>query len=496
MNIDYEITSEEVADLRKIKLDLSYFFKISPSIVRKYKLVPISGDKESINMAVVKLPSYDAGLAQASRVLKLHFRVTFVTEESFEEVCHEYYRKINPTMQKKLQIGLSPNQDPIDFCNVLLALAYLKGASDIHIDPEGGHFSIGFRIDGTLYEEQRLASKFYNSIISRLKVLSNMKIAEKREPQDGYIKYEFQGLNHFIEIRTATLPTKFGERMAMRIVDASTSFVNVKDLQFSEYNRNAFEKAITYSYGFILVTGPTGSGKSTTLYSAMNQLCGNADLKIITFEDPIERDLEGVTQVQIEGKVGFARCLKSVLRHDPDIIMIGEIRDQETADIGVRAAITGHLVLSTLHTNSVTATIFRLLDLGVESFVLSSILRLVTAQRLVRRLCKYCAIKREITQEEIGLINRPQHKGKMIHEKNPEGCQFCAKKGYSGRISILEVLENKLDIAQLIAEGVEERILRKKMTEVGMLPILDDGLEKVFDGFCSLHDVVKVSLSA
>ena len=493
--LEVEKVRNDVVNMHDIVIDLTYFFKIPSSLVKKGKVGLVSRSEDSLNVVVSENTDVDRNVKQISNKFRgVPINITYVEEKSFIEVITQLYKKVPPLTQRKLQIGLTAEQDPTEFCDVLLILGTLKQASDIHIDPEEHYFVVTFRINGDLHEEVRLASSYYATIINRIKVLSNMRIAEKREPQDGYIKYELQGMNKYIELRTATLPTKFGERIAMRIIDGDTSFVGVDSLGFSQKDKTSFVKSLNYSFGFILVTGPTGSGKSTTLYTAMGMLINDGNLKIITFEDPIERDLEGVTQVQVEGeKVSLTKCLKSVLRHDPDIIMIGEIRDQETADIATRAAITGHLVLSTLHTNSAISTISRLIDVNVNPFIIAATLRLVTAQRLVRGLCPSCRIKRTITEEEGKVINRPNAIGKPCADAHPGGCEFCAGRGYKGRLSIIELLVNSPMMAEAILENPSEANLREVCKREGRGFLMDDGLDKVFEYKCTLEDVNRVS---
>ena len=491
----YEIQSEEVLNLKNIKIDLSYFFKLPATIIKKNKVILLSGNSEFLNVGIVPGHFIDRSLTQIQRQLNLPLKVNYISEESLEAIISKYLRSINIALQKNLQLGLTPNQDPINFCNTLLALAVLKESSDVHLDPELNYFSIGFRIDGNLNIEKRIAIKFYSPIINRLKVLSNMKITETREPQDGYIRYNFDGLRKVVDLRTATLPTRFGERISLRIIDTQTSkLTTIGSLGFSEKHKEIFERSINFSHGLVLLTGPTGSGKTTTLYASMAELAARENLKIIAFEDPIERDLEGVTQVQVGEKVSFNNALKSVLRHDPDVIMVGEIRDRETADIAVRSAITGHLVLSTLHTNSAVSTVARLIDLGIDPFILAAVLRLVTAQRLVKKLCKNCCVPRKITEYEAQILGDPSYQEKTVYKASEKGCQFCAGKGFNGRVSVIELLENKITIAQAISRGASDLELRKIMNKEKMESLLHNGLQKALNKECCLDEIIRVSI--
>lgn len=377
----------------------------------------------------------------------------------------------------------------------LLFAAYMRQASDIHIDPSFNGANVRFRTDGQLETYTSLNSNLYSELVNRLKVMSKMDIAEKRIPQDGRFGYQFSGNSRRIDVRVATLPTKYGERVTMRLLAAQTDSLILSKLGFTDLDKGKIEQFLLRTQGLMIMTGPTGSGKTTTLYAAIRMLLEERRINIITVEDPIEFEIEGIAQTEVDegSNLTFAKALRSILRHDPDVIMIGEIRDRETADIAIKAALTGHMVLGTLHANSAAATVTRLLDMQIEPYLVAAALRLTIAQRLLRRLCTYCRIKRPLTRIEALVIHQPQLAGQIIYD--PVGCIYCGNKGYSGRIGLYEVLELNADWARAVAEGEGEAQLVAKMREAGIKSLLDDAVAKMLNGQTSVFEVIQIASS-
>ena len=378
----------------------------------------------------------------------------------------------------------------VDIVNAIFIDASNKGASDIHYDPWEEFMKIRIRIDGELIDYAKVPNVYKNNLVTRIKILSGMNITESRLPQDGAIKANIGGED--VDMRVSCLPTNKGEKVVIRILDYSKHVSGIESLGFTDSNLRKVEKAITAPNGIVLVTGATGSGKSTTVYSILNKL-NQEDINIITVEDPIEMDIEGVNQVQTNSEIGldFANVLRSILRQDPDIVMIGEIRDTETAKIAVRASITGHLVLSTLHTNDALTTIERLCDMGVERYLLSSSLSAIISQKLARKLCPKCKYKRKATQYEKDLIKRElNYDIDEIWDK--KGCDEC-NNGYKGRIAIHEVLLINEEIKDAINIDLDRKDLRELVyKDEDTYTLLQDGLIKAVQGITTLEEVLKL----
>ena len=378
----------------------------------------------------------------------------------------------------------------VDIVNEIFIDASSKGASDIHYDPWEEFMKIRIRIDGELIDYAKVPNVYKNNLVTRIKILSGMNITESRLPQDGAIKANIGGED--VDMRVSCLPTNKGEKIVIRILDYSKHVSGIESLGFTDSNLRKVEKAITAPNGIVLVTGATGSGKSTTVYSILNKL-NQKDINIITVEDPIEMDIEGVNQVQTNSEIGldFANVLRSILRQDPDIVMIGEIRDTETAKIAVRASITGHLVLSTLHTNDALTTIERLCDMGVERYLLSSSLSAIISQKLARKLCPKCKYKRKATQYEKDLIKRElNYDIDEIWDK--KGCDEC-NNGYKGRIAIHEVLLINEEIKDAINIDLDRKDLRELVyKDEDTYTLLQDGLIKAVQGITTLEEVLKL----
>ncbi|MBU4457748.1 MAG: type II secretion system ATPase GspE [Candidatus Omnitrophica bacterium] len=378
----------------------------------------------------------------------------------------------------------------VKLIDLVLMQAIKDRASDIHIEPFRQKINIRYRIDGVLYEIPPPAKHLLPAIVSRVKILANLDIAERRLPQDGafLVKVEKKG----IDIRVSTIPTIHGEKVVMRILDKSSTPLNLEELGFESQNLEDFRKAINSPYGLILTTGPTGSGKTTTLYAALNEI-KSPRKNISTVEDPVEYKLEGINQVQVKPGIGltFANALRSFLRQDPDIIMVGEVRDLETAQICIRSSLTGHLVLSTLHTNDAPSAISRLIDIGIEPYLISSSLLLIGAQRLVRRLCPECKEAYEATSKIVKDFNIKQE---LLYK--PKGCDYCSHTGYRGRIAIYEILVINDTLRELISKGADLGEIKKTIKDMGIKSLVDAGLKKAEEGMTSLEEILSIIMIA
>lgn len=377
--------------------------------------------------------------------------------------------------------------------NLILSGAAKEGASDIHLEPKETHLQVRQRVDGLLHDVMKIPKDHQEAAISRLKILSGMDIAERRRPQDGRSRLRFEGKR--IDLRVSTLPTQFGEKAVIRLLDSRRAQITMEQMNLTPENLNLFQSLLSRPQGMILVTGPTGSGKSSTLYTALNWL--KAPTKnIITVEDPIEYQLEGVNQVQINTKAGitFAAGLRSILRQDPNVILVGEIRDKETAAIALEAAQTGHLLLSTVHTNDAAATVGRLLDLGVEPFLIASALAGILAQRLVRRPCPACSAPQEPSSEVIEKIGGASQLPRDVKWMAGRGCPECHQSGYRGRLAVHELLAVNGEIRDLIARRASEQAIRKAARLAGMRTLVEDGILKASQGLTTLAEVLRVSV--
>jgi len=382
----------------------------------------------------------------------------------------------------------------VTLVNAILLDASKRGASDIHFEPYEKVFRIRFRLDGVLQEIMTPPQRLKNAMISRLKVMANLDIAERRLTQDGRIKLKM-GQGQELDLRVSVLPTLFGEKVVMRLLDKSNLQLDMAKLGFDTQNLKDFKEAIYKPYGMILLTGPTGSGKSTTLYSALSEL-NKADVNISTAEDPVEYSIMGVNQVQVRDEIGlnFASCLRSFLRQDPDIIMVGEVRDIETAQIAVKAALTGHLVLSTLHTNDAPSTVDRLINMGVESFLLTSSINLIVAQRLVRKICGNCKTPVEVSSEILINIGvDPAEVASGFPTFRGQGCPNCNQTGYKGRMAIYEVMVLHDALKEIILRGVSAADLKREAVKLGMSTLRLSAIKKVRDGLTTIEETVRVT---
>lgn len=380
----------------------------------------------------------------------------------------------------------------IELSNRVIEEAYFAGASDIHIEPQEKDVVVRYRIDGVCHEKLRLPTKVGPALVARLKIMCNLDIAERRLPQDGRIVFkQYTRRNIDLDLRVSTAPLNYGEGVVMRILDKQKSTLPLPDLGFTEENLSRYREAIRQPYGMILHCGPTGSGKSMTLYSALNEI-NTPDIVVRTAEDPIEYTLKGINQMQMHRQIGltFATALRAFLRQDPDIILVGEIRDKETANIAVEAALTGHLLISTLHTNDAPGTIARLSDMGVEPFMISSSLLCVCAQRLMRRVCKTCRIPYEPEGREKEILEKAIGWSGQIFKHNPKGCPKCGVSGYKGRVGIHELMITNDELVDGINKGVETSELKSIAMRGGMKTLHQDSLIKVKDGLTTLEEAI------
>ncbi|MBW3670643.1 MAG: GspE/PulE family protein [Acidobacteria bacterium] len=386
----------------------------------------------------------------------------------------------------------SSDQHIVNAVDYLLQHAYDSRASDIHIEPKREFALVRFRIDGVLHEIQRVPRLVNLAVTSRLKTMSRMDIAEKRRPQDGRIKTDRDGKE--IELRVSTLPTAFGEKVVMRIFDPDVLLRDLSEIGFYPEELGLFHEWIRRPHGIILVTGPTGSGKTTTLYSAL-RLLSTPDINITTIEDPIEMIYDEFNQTAVNSKIGitFPSALRTILRQDPDIIMVGEIRDLETAQNAVQAALTGHLVFSTLHTNDAPSSVTRLIDLGIQPFLISSTLVGAMAQRLVRKICSACARNRPLSMEEAGMLALKPPTGKRIVVKEGAGCNKCRNTGYFGRSGIFEMLQIDNPIRELIDQRADLMDIKEQAAKRGMRTLRDSALRKLAEGQTTFEEVVRVT---
>jgi len=393
---------------------------------------------------------------------------------------------------------MSEDAPVVRLVNVLLVDALRRGASDIHVEPYEKELRIRFRIDGVLYDIMHPPLKLRDALISRVKIMSKLDISEKRLPQDGRIKIKVKvdARSRELDFRVSTLPTLFGEKVVLRLLDKENLMLDMTKLGFESDSLTKFQRNISKPYGMVLVTGPTGSGKTNTLYSALQSL-NTIETNIMTAEDPVEFNLVGVNQVQMKEQIGlnFAAALRSFLRQDPNIILVGEIRDFETAEIAIKAALTGHLVLSTLHTNDAPSTISRLMNMGIEPFLVATSVNLIQAQRLIRRICKDCKQEHPTPPEALIEVGFTAEEAKKLKTYKGKGCSTCNNTGYKGRIGLYEVLEVSDEIRELILIGASALELRKKAIDDGMITLRESGLHKIRTGVTTIEEVVRETVA-
>ena len=492
--------------LKKCSIDQEIINLFDEKMVRKYEIVPIEKKLDILTVGMVNPLDFYA-LEEIRLRTHLEIKVVMCTKADIEAVIKYYYsggqaftaakklkeqhNSIQRFEQEKLnqKDNIIRNEPIIQVVNGMIEQALKLGASDVHIEPEKNQVRIRMRIDGVLYEKMILHKNTYSDLITRIKIMANMNIAERRLPQDG--RFSFGEDEGKVDVRVSVLPTIHGEKAVLRILNMQDHAIHTIDqLGLSDIDKKIFNQMIHNPNGMILVTGPTGSGKSTTLYTVLNELNQGRD-NIITLEDPVEKEMIGVNQVQINSKIGltFAKGLRSILRQDPDIIMLGEIRDSETASIATRAAITGHLVLSTLHTNDAASTIIRLVDMGIEPYLVSASLVGVIAQRLVRKICPFCRTAYRSSLEEMKTLN-------LVEPKNlykAEGCQTCGFTGYKGRTALYEIIHVDSQIRQMINEGQNMNQLRAYAKSQGTTFLKDHMKQLVLNGYTTMDEYRKIA---
>ena len=479
--------------------------KISFSFLEKNLILPL-GIKDNVLRIAVGDPANTEGiealkasfgydisvsLAKKSDIIQhlqlLHSSRTAVMQRVMEDVPQDDMKEEILTGEVSHLRDLAQEKGIIQLVNLIVENAVKDRASDIHVEPGEISVRVRYRIDGLLYEKETLPVRMYSAVSSRIKLLSQMNIAERRLPQDGRINVSTAGKE--IDIRVSTIPTIHGESIVMRLLDKETSFITLEELGFDRVILDIYEDTIKKPYGMILITGPTGSGKSTTLYASLDRI-NSAEKKIITIEEPVEYLMAGINQIQVRPKIGltFASGLRHIVRQDPDIIMVGEIRDMETAGISIHAALTGHLLFSTLHTNDAPGAITRLMDMGVENYLVSSTLICVMAQRLVRRICRHCRARHSVSEEALKKLNF-----NITELWIGEGCEHCSGTGYRGRIGIFEVLPIADTIRELIMKRATVKEIKDKAISLGMRTLREDGIEKVRKGVTTIDEVLRVT---
>ncbi|HET6369845.1 MAG TPA: type IV-A pilus assembly ATPase PilB, partial [Nitrospiria bacterium] len=418
-----------------------------------------------------------------------------VDVEDFDAVVGSALENIDVIEEQQEEAVKDVDAPIVKLVNGILVNAVKIGASDIHVEPYETIFRVRYRLDGVMRTAMNLPLKIRNATISRLKIMSKLDIAERRLPQDGRIKLKL-GRKKEVDFRVSTLPCLFGEKVVLRILDKANLTLDLTKLGFEQKALDDFTKAVNSPYGMVLVTGPTGSGKTTTLYSALSQI-NTTEINIMTAEDPVEYNLMGINQVQMKDDIGlnFAAALRSFLRQDPDVVMVGEIRDFETAEIGVKAALTGHLVLSTLHTNDAPSTINRLLNMGIEPFLVASSVILIVAQRLARKICSNCKVADSIPAESLVQAGFRSDEVSGWTPQKGKGCEYCSNTGYKGRVALYEVMPIGEEIRELILQGATSDEIKKKAIDVGVKTLRMSGLQKVKEGVTTLEEVLDTTFS-
>ncbi|MBN1276779.1 MAG: type II secretion system ATPase GspE [Deltaproteobacteria bacterium] len=492
-------------------IEISFTEKVPIQFLKKYKMVPVitpEGSFIALNDPLLFQPLDDLrlilGMGGQGIVIAHHQAITSLinlaydmNRDSAEQVIQDMHEEDTDLIISEIEETGDLMDDTSDapiikLVNLIMSQAVKERASDIHIEPTHKRVKIRYRIDGILYDRLSAPKHIQSALISRIKIMAKMNIAEKRLPQDGRI--EIRIAEKSIDIRVSTIPVSFGERLVLRLLDKTNVIIRLSDLGMPEDRLKEFERLISSSHGIMLVTGPTGSGKTTTLYGALSTI-NNADINIITIEDPIEYQIEGIGQIQVNPKIDltFANGLRSIVRQDPDVILVGEIRDLETAEIAIQSALTGHMVFSTLHTNDSASAVTRLIDMGIESFLVTSSVIAILAQRLVRVICNDCKEEYKPDHESLKNIGmtREMVSGKTFFRG--KGCPSCLNTGYSGRTGIFELMLLDDNIKNLILRTSDANAIKRKAVELGMITLSGDGAKKVMDGITTIEEVIRVS---
>lgn len=526
------ISEEEIAQALSRQLGYPYIdldqFEVYPEVInlipndvaKKYVVMPIHRIRSFLTLAMVDPTDLEV-IEDIRFRTGLSIQPVIASESGVMNAINKYYGSADAIRVKKIvedielaeegrinivevepeesnlhELEAEAEEAPIiRLVNQTFIDAVRRGASDVHFEPYENTFRIRYRIDGDLYEIVNLPLKYKNPVVSRIKILSNMDIAEKRLPQDGRIKMRVKlenGKKKEVDMRVSSLPTMWGEKVVSRILDKEMLRLDLTQLGFEEESLALFQEAIHRPWGIVLVSGPTGSGKTNTLYSAVSTI-NSLDMNIMTAEDPVEFNIQGINQVPVREEIGltFASCLRTFLRQDPDIMLVGEMRDHETVDIAIKAALTGHLVFSTVHTNDAASTIVRLVNMNVEPFLIADSLILIVAQRLIRRLCKKCAQPHSLPESALLEMGFKKDEIKGLHIQRPKGCDACNKTGYKGRTGLFEVLRVDDDIREMILSRAQSREIKRKASEKGMLTLRRSGLTKIKAGITSVEEVLR-----
>ncbi len=506
----------EAIDVLSRSIPKNVIEKIPSQIAKKYTLIPIDVKENKIDVAISD-PTNIFALDDVRFITGMSVVPYLSNESSILKAIDKYYgtskeldtimdsiSEVNDTLdvitdteedKDVKDLEEESSEEPIiKLANTILTRSVGGGASDIHIEPYEHDLRVRYRVDGKLKEFMKLHKAIAPALTSRFKIMSKLNIAEKRLPQDGRIRIRTAGKD--IDLRVSVLPTIYGEKTVMRILDRSSVRVNLEDLGFEKKDLDRYLNAINSPYGMILVTGPTGSGKTTTLYASLNKI-NNEDVNIMTAEDPVEYNMEGINQVHIKEDIGltFAEALRSFLRQDPDIIMVGEVRDTETAEIAIRSALTGHLVFSTLHTNDAPSTVMRLVDMGIERYLIASSLVLILAQRLARRICPHCKKQIEVPPNALMEIGFGEKEAKTLKVYKGQGCDQCNNTGYKGRVALYEVMPVSETLKNMILHEASVAEMRDQAIKEGMSTLRMSGLKKIKEGVTTIEEVMNVTFS-
>ncbi|GAA1640981.1 hypothetical protein GCM10009806_07370 [Microbacterium flavum] len=501
-------TSLPFVDLTTATLSAETIGAIPATLCRRYHVIPLERGRRSLTVGMVD-PTDLIAIDDITTATELNIRPVVVAADALIAAFGRYLRSDEELSDLSEQIGEIAAADGIPgtesieesvddapivrFVNLLISQAINDRASDIHIEPGEKQLLVRYRIDGVLHEMQRADRAIQDGVISRLKIMAAIDIAERRKPQDGRLSVHHDGRQ--IDLRLATLPTVWGEKIVMRILDNTAQSLSLSDLRFSLINEKRFMGAITRPHGMVLVTGPTGSGKSTTLYTALNAVA-NPRINVITVEDPVEYRMAGINQVQVNARAGmtFQAALRSILRSDPDVVLVGEIRDEETATISIEAALTGHLVLSTLHTNDAPSALTRLTEMGCEPFLVGTALAAVVAQRLARRLCLNCREPYRESGDVLASLRFPHNPADPPVLYRAAGCAQCSGTGYKGRVALHEVMTLSEELEKLVVAHATGTELRAVAISEGMVSLREDGFSKVQQGVTTIEEVLRVSI--
>ena len=509
-------------NLGEVEVDESIISIIPAEVARKYTILPVSKAGAKLTIAMVD-PTNVFAMDDVKFMTGYNVEPVVASDSSLRASIDQYYGSTHSIELKKVMEDLTDTEDAdlevleeeedldlealeaeseeapvVRLVNIIMTDAIKKGASDIHIEPYEKEFRVRYRVDGLLYEMMRPPLRLKEAITSRLKIMAKLDIAEKRLPQDGRIKIKTRvgGRVKDLDFRVSVLPTIFGEKIVLRLLDKDNLMLDMTRLGFEVESLRVFEQAILRPFGMVLVTGPTGSGKTNTLYSALQRI-NTSETNIMTAEDPVEFNLVGVNQVQMKEQIGlnFAAALRSFLRQDPNIILVGEIRDFETAEVAIKAALTGHLVLSTLHTNDAPSSINRLMNMGIEPFLVASSVNLIAAQCLVRRICTSCKEPVEVPDQALIDAGIPAQEAKSVKLFRGKGCEGCNGTGFKGRVALFEVMNVDEEIRELILSGGSANELRQQSLQNGMISLRESGLQKIREGMTTMEEVIRETVA-